>query len=274
MVLPTFAAWAAMYGKVYNGDEATNREEIYNANVEWIEANNDDGTKGVSPFMDISREAFAEQYYTLQPPQHNTDMPYLGRFEATGASVPDAIDWVDQGAVTPVKSQGSCGCCWAFSTVGSLEGHAQIATGTLMQFSEQQLVDCDSGDGGCRGGFMDNGFKYMMQSKGACTEESYGYAAKRGACQIDSCTIGLPSSWITGFQDVAHNEDAFREALTHGPISAPVQAVTVFQFYKGGVVRTHFCGGSVNHGVLAVGYGSENGVKYWKIKNSWGPEWG
>lgn len=279
MVFPTFAAWAAINGKVYNGDdESAVREGIYNTNVEWIEANNEDGTKGPSMFMDMSREQFNEQFYTLQPAQKSEDMPYLGRFESTGADLPDAVDWVDQGAVAPVKNQGSCGSCWAFSTVGSLEGRTQIARGgDVQQFSEQQLVDCDTdfGDMGCRGGLMDNAFTYLMQSKGACTEESYSYAGKAAkSCNIDSCTIGLPASAITGFHDVDQSVAAFREALSHGPVSVAVEADTVFQFYFGGIVSSNFCGAKLDHGVTAVGYGSDNGVDYWKVRNSWGAKWG
>merc|ERR1719421_1624278 len=151
--------------------------------------------------------------YTLQPAQKSDVLPYLGKFEATGEALPDSIDWVDQGAVSPVKNQGSCGSCWAFSTVGSLEGRAQIATGQLQQFSEQQFVDCDKGFGdmGCQGGLMDNAFKYLQQSKGACTEESYGYKGRRGTCQIESCNIGLPASQVTGYKDVDGTEQALQE---------------------------------------------------------------
>jgi len=273
---PAFATWAALHGKTYNGEESAVREGIYNANVEWIKANNEDGTKGPSMFMDMTREEFAETFYTLQP-AHKTDaQTYLGRFQSTGADLPDAVDWVDQGAVSAVKNQGSCGSCWAFSTIGSLEGRAQIATGNLQQFSEQQFVDCDTefGDMGCRGGLMDNAFTYLMQSKGACTEESYGYKGKAGTCAIDSCTIGLPASSVTGYQDVDGTDAAFREALSHGPVSVAVEADTVFQFYFGGIVATNFCGAKLDHGVLAVGYGEDNGVSYWKVKNSWGAGWG
>lgn len=275
MVLPTFAAWAAMYGKVYNGDEAQ-REAIYNANVEWIEANNVDGTLGLSPFMDIPREEFNAERLSLKPSEKSNVMPYLGRFEATGADTPDEIDWSQKGAVSPVKNQGSCGSCWAFSTVGSLEGRAQIATGKLQQFSEQQFVDCDKGFGdlGCNGGLMDQAFTYLMQSKGACTEESYGYKGRGASCQIDSCTIGLPASQVTGYKDVDGNEQALQEAVAEGPVSVAVEADTVFQFYFGGIVKTNFCGAKLDHGVLAVGYGEQNGDKYWKVKNSWGKSWG
>lgn len=277
VAFPTFATWAATWGKVYNGDdENVRREAIYNTNVEWIMANNDDGTKGPTMFMDMAQEEFNDMFYTLQPAQKSDVVPYLGRFEATGEDLPDAIDWVDQGAVSPVKNQGSCGSCWAFSTVGSLEGRAQIAKGNLQQFSEQQLVDCDTefGDLGCKGGLMDNAFQYLMQSKGACTEDSYGYGGKAGTCEIDTCDIGLAASDITGYQDVDQDITAMKEALSHGPVSVAVCAATVFQFYFGGIVSTNFCGAMLDHGVLAVGYGTDKGKNYWKVKNSWGGSWG
>jgi C1A family cysteine protease len=274
MVLPTFAAWAAMYGKVYNGDEAA-REAIYNANVEWIQANDVDGTMGATQFMDMTQSEFKAQYLTLKPSQAS-DSVSLGKFVATGVATPDEIDWSTQGAVSVVKDQGSCGSCWAFSTVGSLEGRAAIATGNLQQFSEQQFVDCDKdfGDEGCNGGLMDQAFQYLMQSKGACTEDSYGYKGSGGSCQESTCTIGLEASAVTGYTDVDANEQALEEAAAQGPVSVAVEADTVFQFYSGGVVKTNFCGANLDHGVLVVGYGVDNGDKYWKVKNSWGGSWG
>merc|ERR1712187_194334 len=164
------------------------------------------------------------------------------------------------------SSGGSCGSCWAFSTVGSLEGRAQIATGKLQQFSEQQFVDCDKafGDQGCQGGLMDNAFKYLQGSKGACTEDSYGYKGRAGSCQIDSCTIGLEASKVTGYKDVAADSDALASAVAEGPVSVAIEADTqVFQFYKSGVLKSNACGTKLDHGVVVVGYGVDGGDKYW-----------
>lgn len=281
VAFPTFAAWAALHGKVYNGDDETlKREAIYNENVEYVQANNHDGTQGPSMFMDWTREEFAE-LLGLKPAQPRDGATYLGRFKATGAELPDSIDWVDQGAVSLVKDQGRCGSCWAFSAVGALEGRAQVARGgEVQQFSEQQLVDCDTeNDGGCQGGLMDYAFTYAMDA-GACTEESYGYGGKAGTCASDSCSLGLQASEITGFQDVDEDIDALKEALTHGPVSVAVDAMTSFQFYFGGIVSSDLCGAALDHGVLAVGYGSEKTglfgkvTNYWKVKNSWGSGWG
>jgi len=192
----------------------------------------------------------------------------------SGAALPDSIDWSQKGAVSPVKNQGSCGSCWAFSTVGSMEGRHQIASGQLQQFSEQQYVDCDKnfGDKGCSGGLMDNGFKYAMQAD-ICTEESYPYKGKGGSCQTSSCSVGLTKGSVTGYKDVDQTEEALQEAVAAGPVSVAVDAVTLFQFYFGGIMSLP-CGATLDHGVLAVGYGEQNGKKYWKVKNSWGQMWG
>jgi len=273
---PTFAAWAASQGKNYNGDEVA-REAIYNANVKWITANDEDGVMGPTQFMDMTPEDFRSEMLTLKPRTTPLEtQAYLGRHEVSSSTNPTEIDWATQGAVSPIKNQGSCGSCWAFSTVGSLEGRAAIAQGVLPVLSEQQFVDCDVdfGDLGCKGGLMDSAFQYIMQSGGACTEDSYAYEGKATTCRTSACTVGLASSSVTGYMDVDATEQALEDAVSEGPVSVAVDAQTSFQFYFGGIVKNRLCGASLDHGVLAVGYGVDNGHKYWKVKNSWGAGWG
>merc|ERR1712232_1085449 len=157
---------------------------------------------------------------------------------------------------------------------GALEGAWEIATGNLVSFSEQQFVDCDKVDQGCKGGLMDNAFQYA-EKNAICTEESYPYAGRQGTCQASSCTVGLPLGAVTGYKDVeADNEQALMEALDKNPVSIAIEAdKSAFQLYKSGVLSAA-CGTKLDHGVLAVGYGTDRGRDYWKVKNSWGATWG
>merc|ERR1712087_753979 len=202
------------------------------------------------------------------------DLPYVGRHNYSGAALADSVDWTTKGAVTPVKNQGQCGSCWSFSTTGSLEGAWEIATGNLVSFSEQQFVDCDKVDQGCNGGLMDNAFKYAERNA-LCTEDSYSYKGRGGTCQATSCTVGIPKGGVTGYKDVAKDDmNALMEAVAQQPVSIAIEAgLPTFQLYKSGVLGG-ICGTNLDHGVLAVGYGTDGGKDYWKVKNSWGTSFG
>jgi C1A family cysteine protease len=194
-----------------------------------------------------------------------------------GTSNPSEVDWTTKGAVTDVKNQGSCGSCWSFSATGALEGAYQIKNGNLVSFSEQNLVSCDNVDAGCNGGLMDNAFKFMKSNGGLCTEGDYPYVSGDGqnpAC--DTSCSNQANSKPSGYTDVKKNsDDALMSALVQQPVSVAIQAnQPAFQFYSGGVL-TGSCGTHLDHGVLAVGYGTwSDGTDYYKVKNSWGPDWG
>ncbi|CAN1229462.1 Senescence-specific cysteine protease SAG39, partial [Linum perenne] len=147
------------------------------------------------------------------------------------SDVPTTVDWRKNGAVTPIKDQGKCGCCWAFSTVASVEGINQLSTGKLVSLSEQELVDCDTqgNNQGCNGGLMDDAFKFIIQNKGLTTESNYPYnKASNHAAQIK------------GFEDVPPNDEgALVKAVANQPISVAIEASdSSFRFYESeGYVR-------------------------------------
>jgi len=200
-------------------------------------------------------------------------------YEFNKTALPPAVDWRNS-AVTPVKDQGQCGSCWSFSTTGALEGIYAIHTGKLLSFSEQQLVDCDNlkyggKDHGCNGGLMDNAFSWIQKNGGLCSEEAYPYISQTGETESCKTTCDLvPNSQIQSWVDVEPTDQALMTAIAQQPVSIAIEAdQRDFQLYESGVF-TGKCGTTLDHGVLVVGYGTENNNDFYLVKNSWGTTWG
>jgi len=264
------------FGKKYSSQEEHNRRQVaYQANLEKIKAHNSQGLSyrlGVNQFADLTIEEFASIYLT----KFNRTAPLRTKWLNTQPL--DSVDWRQQNAVTPVKNQGSCGSCWAFSTTGSVEGRNAIKNGQLISLSEQQLVDCSKAEhnNGCGGGLMDYGFQYIEDNAGIDTEDDYPYHAKDQIC--DSSKAAHHVVTISGFHDVpANNPSQLEQAVSQGPVSIAIEAdKSVFQLYRDGVFDNPACGTNLDHGVLVVGYGTDEteGKDYWIVKNSWGATWG
>jgi len=286
-VLGQFKKFVQTHEKKYETkDEFQTRMNIFEKNLKIITAHNQEYKQGkhthwmkVGPFADLTPEEFKRDVVGSCFNAFNQTReaaPGGVHVRDPTVKIPDSIDWTAQGKVTPVKNQGQCGSCWAFSTTGSIESRYAIAKGQLNSLSEQELVDCSSAEGnqGCNGGLMDNGFKFVVKEGGLCTEDEYPYDARTGrTCKENKCnTI---DDKIASYKDVQpDSEESLAEAVAQGPVSVAIEADQAsFQHYGGGILSSR-CGRRLDHGVLAVGYGEENGTKYWKVKNSWGASWG
>lgn len=269
--------------KTYSQDEEQVRRLIWEDNVNYIQKHNLAADRGEHTYW-LGQNEYADMTifefraimngYKMSANRTKGDL-YMS--PSNIGDLPDSVDWRKEGYVTDIKNQGHCGSCWSFSATGSLEGQHFKASKKLVSLSEQNLVDCSQREGnhGCQGGLMDNAFRYIESNKGIDTEESYPYTAKNGFCHFKKENVGATD---TGYVDIPHmQEDKLQEAVaTVGPISVAIDAGhKSFQLYREGVYSEPACSSSkLDHGVLAVGYGTESGDDYWLVKNSWGTSWG
>jgi len=271
-----FTNFQEKFAKKYeNVQELETRFSVFRENFRNIITHNADRnqsfTMGVNQFTDLTPEEFkAQMIRGLKAPVGSYG---CGSFSNSASGTPTSIDWRTKGAVTTVKDQGQCGSCWTFSSTGAMEGAWAIAKGQLIDLAEQELVDCAGlkyGSMGCNGGQMEGAFKFIIEN-GQCAASSYPYTAKDGTCH--SCSA---VAHATSCSDVKPNDQlSLKAAVAKQPVAVAIEADTkYFQSYSGGVLTSSSCGTSLDHGVLAVGYGEENGQKYWLVKNSWGTSWG
>jgi len=270
--------------KPLNGEKFTHMLKNFANNDDIIESHNAQKlsyTLGHNQFSHMSVEEWRDFVHLGLGMPQNADEPaaFIHSAPTNATALPTSIDWTSKGAVTNVKDQGNCGSCWSFSTTGALEGAYFIKKGTLEVISEQNLVSCDTVDSGCNGGLMDNAFTWTKKNGGLMRESDYPYTSgttsASGTCQQVASKIQSGFAPVS-YTDVQKNSDsALMSALAQQPVSVAIQAnQPAFQLYKSGVL-TGTCGTRLDHGVLAVGYGTwTDGTDYYKVKNSWGPTWG
>ena len=276
-----FTNFQERFSKRYsNIQELETRFAIFRNNFMGILAHNNDlsqnFTMGVNQFTDLTPEEFRAQYVGGLKTQVGSYGCKSFTSDASGA--PSSIDWRTKGAVTSVKDQGQCGSCWTFSATGAIEGAWAISKGQLIDLSEQELVDCATGvsygSHGCNGGQMDGAFKFVIEN-GQCALSSYPYTSgvskTGGSCQKCSAVAHISSC-----SDVKPNDQiSLKAAVAQQPVAIAISADTkLFQSYSSGVITSSSCYTSLDHGVLIVGYGTENGQDYWLVKNSWSDTWG
>ncbi|XP_061838846.1 cathepsin K [Nerophis lumbriciformis] len=275
--------WKMTHGREYNGlDEEGIRRAIWEKNMLMIQAHNQEAALGLHTYElgmnhlgDMTSEEVVDRMTGLQVPV-NRERGFTMELDQQDYRLPKSVDYRKKGMVTPVKDQGSCGSCWAFSSAGALEGQLAKTTGQLRDLSPQNLVDCVTENSGCGGGYMTTAFKYVRDNGGIDSEESYPYVGQQQMCRYNSSGTAAE---CRSFKEVPEgNEHALAVALYKvGPVSIGIDAAQgTFQFYQRGVYYDPNCNkDDINHAVLAVGFGvTPKGKKYWIVKNSWSEGWG
>jgi len=252
-------------------DEYKYRLGIFKANLKHIDglnAKKDGATYGITQFTDMTLQEFKDSYLMKNLPPHQPG-PVARKLNMTA---PQTFDWRSRsGVVTPVYNQGQCGSCWAFSATEAIESRWALAGHGLVELSMQQIVDCDTTDAGCDGGWPYNAYAYVISAGGMDPLSDYPYTAVDGQCAFNA---GEFAARLSSWQYVTQSQDEgamVNYLVQNGPLSVCVDASS-WSYYTGGVYPASSCGTSIDHCVQAVGYDLNNG--YWIIRNSWGTSWG
>lgn len=281
-VMSMYEEWLVKHQKVYNGlGEKDKRFQVFKNNLGFITEHNSQNNTyklGLNKFADITNEEYRAMYLATKSDATRRVMKTKTTGHRYGYNAGDRlpvhVDWRLKGALAPIKDQGTCGSCWAFSTIATVEAINKIVTGKFVSLSEQELVDCDRAyNEGCNGGLMDYAFEFIIQNGGIDTDKDYPYRGVDGTC--DPSKKNAKVVQIDDYEDVpAYDEKALKKAVAYQPVSVAIEASGMaLQLYESGVF-TGECGTNLDHGVVVVGYGSENGVDYWLVRNSWGAGWG
>jgi len=248
------------------------RFRLFRSNAQFVAESNQEGGPAVFGlnFFSAMTEDEKKQYLGLNVTGHDENPLYVA---SSGFKAPAEKLWTEEGSVTEVKNQGSCGSCWTFGAVGGLETRYQQKSGKLRNFAEQEYLDCvyEGSRNGCNGGWPDDCYEYSNKNGGRLAAAAdYKYAVKDGSCEGSSKPNAMVAFKIIGYTRVGRNEAANIEALASGSLSVAFQVTNKFQQYRGGIIDDKTCTGRPNHAVTAVGYTAD----YILVKNSWGSSWG
>ncbi|XP_033493577.1 cathepsin K-like [Epinephelus lanceolatus] len=276
--------WQIKHGKVYdNQTEVVFRRAVWEKNMQLVLRHNQEAsagkhsfTMGLNHLADMTAEEINERMngLKLEEPVNFSNVTFK---EASGLSIPQSVDWRKSGLVSPVQNQGLCGSCWAFSSLGALEGQMKKTTGVLVPLSPQNLVDCSTRDGnhGCNGGYISKAFSYVIRNGGVDSESFYPYEHQNGKCRYSAKG---KAGYCSNFHILPRGDEKILQAAVAsvGPVAVAVNAMLQsFHLYRGGLYNAPGCNPKfINHAVLVVGYGTDGGQDFWLVKNSWGTAWG
>jgi len=273
-----FIAFQHKYGKIYASSEEFNmRLAIFKNNIARaakLQAHSTNAKYGVTKFMDMTPDEFKNivlMKKTVKPSQKNQ---WFGHTPL----IPEGttFDWRNHSpaVVTPVYNQAQCGSCWAFSITENIESQWALAGNQLTSLSMQQVVSCDTNDDGCGGGDPPTAYEYVIGAGGLESYADYPYTSENGntgSCQFNAADI---VAHISSYTTIGSEQQAQSYLTSNGPLSVCVDAES-WQYYNGGIITTSDdCGTSLDHCVMITGYGTQDGVSYWWVRNSWGTDWG
>lgn len=263
-----FLNYIAEFGKQYKdvGEMKERFENFKQANEEILahQARESKFTLAHNQFSDWSK---LELSAFLSLKKNETYREILEEFESESRG---PVDWREAGILNPIKDQGACGSCWAFATQGTFESRYALESGELLRFSEQLLLDCDPIDQSCGGGVINNAFLWL-HSHANVLEDDYKYTHIQG-----SCNKNAPRTNIYTKQQrlVRQKVNSLKGAVEKHPVGVSIQAnQPSFLYYSSGII-TQCVGQLLDHAVILVGWGNENGTDYWIIRNSWNQRWG
>jgi len=269
----SFVQWMRETNNMFTGEEYKTRLGIWLSNKRLVQEHN----KAKNFLLSMNHLA----HYT--PAEYKAILGFKQNAQNSEASAPsnykapESLDWREKNVVNAIKDQGQCGSCWTFSTIQAMESQWAIKHQKLYSLSEQNLVDCVITCYGCNGGLMEPAYDYVIKyQKGKfMTEEDYPYTAKDGNCKFDA-SKGVTE--VTGYIKIQSGSetDLAEKVAQYGPAAIAIDASHYsFQLYSSGIYDELACSSrSLDHAVGCVGYGAENGVKYWIVRNSWGTSWG
>ena len=268
-----FLSWMRETGNMFTGEEYQTRLGIWLSNKRLVQEHNR---------ANLGFTVALNKLAHLTPAEYNSLLGFRMNKAERKAVKSNAIanadcDWRKKGAVNPIKDQGQCGSCWAFSAIQAQESQYYISFKTLQSLSEQNLVDCVTTCYGCNGGLMDAAYDYVInhQSGKFMTEADYPYTARDGSCKFNAAK---GTSQIKSYVNVAEGDekDLATKVSTLGPAAIAIDASAwSFQLYSSGIYDESACSSyNLDHGVGCVGYGTEGSKNYWIVRNSWGTAWG
>jgi len=277
-----FVYFQKTYNRVYqDADEFNVRFANFKNNMDvaqQLQKQNPRARFGVTKFSDYNEAELARlRMVNFNATEYKTKLsqvPVKSSFRKSSLHAPNptTYDWGQAGVITSVYNQGQCGSCWAFSATETIESYYALAGGQLTSLAMEQIVDCDTGDDGCNGGFPANAYQYVESAGGIEPYSDYPYTAENGysgECQFNSGDILVQ---VTNYQSLSGERGLYNQLSSAGPVSVCVDASSWPQ-YQGGVLTS--CGNDVDHCVQATGYvGYGSGGAYWNVRNSWGTDWG